>query len=349
MSCMRSFPALIFVFAALALGACGSDSNEGDGAEAQAGGVQGRTLTIYSGREKELIDPLLKRYERDSGRKVEVRYGDSAELAATILEEGDNTPADVFFSQDAGALGALQKAGKLSKLPAAALDPVPERFRSAEGRWTGISGRARIVAYDTRELEASDLPRSILDFTDERWKGKIGWAPTNASFQSFVTALRKTRGEEAARAWVEGIRANDAQAFEKNSAVRDAIAAGEIQVGFINHYYVAEARAEEGEDYPVGIYEPPGGDPGALVNVAGAGVLAGSGSPEAAAAFVRYMLAPGAQRYFAEETKEYPLVDGVKADAGLQPLESIEQPDVDLSDLDDLQGTLRLLEQANAL
>ena len=312
------------------------------------GGGDGE-LTIYSGRQQDLVGPLLERYAKEEGVDIKVRYGGTPELAATINEEGDNSPADVFFSQDAGALGALQNEGRLAKLPGDLLDRVDERFRSRNGDWVGVSGRARIVAFDKNSLEESDLPSSVLGFTAERWKGKVGWAPTNASFQSFVTALRKTEGADAAEDWLRGMKDNDTQVYENNVAIRDAVAKGEIEVGLINHYYVAEAVAEEGADYPVGVFEPPGGDPGALVNVAGAAVIEGSEHEDAAREFIAFLLSREGQEYFADETKEYPLAAGVEAEPGLIPLDSIRQPDVDLSDLDDLEGTVDLLEKTGVL
>jgi iron(III) transport system substrate-binding protein len=326
----------VVLAAAAALAACGDDGG-GDG-----------TLTVYSGREEELVAPLFERYEKESGDDVKVRYGDSAELAATILEEGENSPADVFFSQDAGALGALEKEDRLADLPVELVERVDPSFRSQAGRWVGTSGRARVVAYNTDELSEQDLPASLLDFTDPEWEDRIGWAPTNASFQAQVTAVRAIEGQDVAAEWLQGIVANEPEAFADNETVRDAIAAGEVDVGFINHYYVAQAQEEEGPDYPVAVYFPPGGDVGSLINVAGAGVIAGGDESEGID-FVEFLLAPEAQRFFSEETKEYPLIDGVEADPSVVPLRRIEQPEIDLGDLDDLSGTLRLIEQSGAL
>lgn len=354
MSRARITVAAVAVIGSLLLGACQVDDQpKGEArtptSQAAKSHPADGPLTVYSGRNEDLIGPLVERYEKRTGVEVKVRYGESAELAATLLEEGENTPADVFFSQDAGALGALEKEDRLATLPGPLLNEVKPRFRSRQGRWVGTSARARIVAYDRRELEESELPKSILDFTRPEWKDRIGWAPTNASLQAFVTALRVTEGEDAARRWVEGIVAGGAESYENNVAVRDAVAAGEIDVGFINHYYVAQAYAEEGRDYPVGIFQPPGGDPGSLVNVAGAGQLEGAGNPGGAQRFVAFLLSREGQRFFARETKEYPVAAGVKADPSLVPLERIEQPKIDLSNLDDLAGTVRLLEEAGAL
>lgn len=332
---VRALPGIIALLSlAIGAAACGSDENG--------------PITVYSGREEELVAPLFEQYEEETGNQVDVRYGDSAELAATILEEGDNTPADVFFSQDAGALGALEREERFSELDEELVAGVDARYRSADGHWVGTSGRARVIAYDSRELSEEDLPGSVLDLTDPQWDGRVGWAPTNGSFQAFVTALRLTEGDRAAREWLEEMDANGTESFDGNSSIRDAIAAGEIDLGLINHYYVAQAQEEEGAGYPVEVYFP-GGDVGAMVNVAGAGVLAGSDRQEEASEFIEFLLSPEAQRFFAEETKEYPLIDGVEADPRVVPLSEIEQPQIDLSNLDDLQGTLTLLEESGAL
>jgi iron(III) transport system substrate-binding protein len=317
-------------------------------AAAGCGDDDGGPLTVYSGREEEYVGQLVEIYEEQTGNELEIRYGDSAELAATILEEGDNTPADIFFSQDAGALGALEKEGRFSKLDEEIVGSVDQRFRSDDGKWVGTSGRARVIAYDSRELSDAQLPDSVLELTQPKWSDRVGWAPTNGSFQAFVTALRLTEGEEAAREWLEEMDANGAESFADNSSIRDAIAAGEIDVGLVNHYYVAQAQAEEGADYPVKVHFPPG-DVGAMINVAGVGILADSDQQEEAAELVDFLLSERAQRYFADELMEYPLIDGVEANPRVVPLSEIEQPQIDLSNLDDLQGTLKALEEAGVL
>ena len=315
---------------ALPIAACGSDDSGGD------------ALTIYSGREEELVAPVYEDFDGE----VEVRYGDSAPLAATIIEEGDNSPADLFFSQDGGALGALAAEGLLEPLPAEILKQVPSAFRASDDTWVGITGRARIIAYGP-DVDQADLPDSPLELTAPEWKGRVGWAPTNASLQAYVTALRVSEGEGVAREWLEGM-AENAVPYEKNSTVRDAIAAGEIDVGLVNHYYVAQAAAEEGPDYPVEIYYPPEGL-GSLINVAGIGVLASSENKEQALAFIEYLLSDETQTFFVEESKEYPLVKGIKADPGLKPLESIPAPEIDLASIADLEATLDLMRETGAL
>lgn len=306
------------------------------------------TLVVYSGRNEELVGPVIEAFETATGVRVDVRYAGTSELAATILEEGDNSPADVFFSQDAGALGALATEDRLARLPADLLDLVDARFRSPDGVWTGVTGRARVLAYDTRELSAADLPDSVLDLTDPAWRGRVGWVPTNASFQTFVTALRLQLGDEAAKAWLVAMKANEPRAYEGNSAALRAIAAGEIDVALINHYYLYAAKAGD-PSIPVANHFFTGGDPGALVNIAGVGVLSTARHPVAAEAFVRHLLSSEGQTYFATKTFEYALVDGIPPAAGLPALAEIESPDLDLTDLADLAGTIRLLQEAGVL
>ena len=306
-------------------------------------------LTIYSGRNENLVGPLLERYQEMSGVTVNVRYGGTAELAATIMEEGQNSPADVFFGQDAGALGALALEGRFVQLPAEILDRVEERFRSGDGNWVGASGRARVFVYNTEMLSEEDLPNDIWALTDPKWKGKIGWAPTNGSFQAFVTAMRHLEGEERAREWLEAMIANDVQVFPKNTTIVEATGRGEIELGLVNHYYLYRFLAEA-PDFQAKNHHPSAGDAGSMINMAGVGILDTVKDRAAAEAFVAFLLSDEAQRYFSEETNEYPLAAGVAATAeGLLPLAEVDTPELDLSDLDDLQGTLQLLQEVNAL
>ena len=307
------------------------------------------SLVVYSGRNEELVGPIIQRFEEESGIEVQVRYGDTAELASTISEEGENSPAAIFFAQDAGALGAVGDRGLLRELPEDILARVEERFRDPNGRWVGVSGRARVVAYNTEALSEEDLPRSILDFTDPEWRGKIGWAPTNGSFQAFVTALRLIEGEDTAREWLEGIRANEPRVYENNLAILEGVSSGEIQVGFVNHYYLLRKLAEEGENFPARNYYLENGDPGALVNVAGVGILSSTQNTAEAEEFLNFILSEEAQQYFTDETFEYPLIEGVPTNEDLVPLSEVEAPDINLGNLDDLEGTLDLLRETEVL
>jgi iron(III) transport system substrate-binding protein len=315
-----------------------SDDGDGEG-----------SITLYSGRNEALVQPIIDRFSEETGIKVVVRYGDTTELAGVLLEEGKNSPADVYFAQDAGALGAVSDAGLLSDLPQAVLDLVPAGFRADNRQWVGLSGRSRVVVYNTDALTEADLPDNIAAFTDPAWRGRIGWVPTNASFQSFVTAFRLLEGEDAARAWLDGIQANNPKVYENNAGAVEGVANGEVDVAFVNHYYLFRFLAEQGEGFKARNHFLSGGDVGALVNVAGAGILGSSGNKEDAQALIKYLLSTAGQEYFANETYEYPLVAGVAVDERLPALEDLQPPELDLSNLDDLEGTVKLLQETGLL
>ncbi len=307
-------------------------------------------FTLYSGRNETLVGPLVEQYAEEFGIAVDARYGGTGELAATILEEGDNTRADLFFSQDAGALGLLADEGRFAELPTELLDRVEERFRDPQGRWVGVTGRARVLAYNTEVLAADDLPVSVRDLTDPIWAGRVGWAPENASFQAFITAFRLIDGDDAVKAWLEGMIANGTVNFgDSNSAIVQAIGNGEIDAGLVNHYYVYAVGREAGEDFPVANHFFAGGDPGSLINVAGIGLIEGADDADAALAFADYLLSDEAQKYFTTETFEYPLIEGVAAPEGLVPLSEIGHPDIELGALADLRGSLELLSEVGLI
>ena len=309
---------------------------------ASAAAVAGGTLVLYSGRNKDLVGPLLEQFTADTGVQVEFRGGDSGELAAQILTEGDASPADVFFSQDAGALGAVTQAGLFAALPAATLDRVPAAYAADDGTWAGVSGRARVVVYNP--TLAPTPPDTVDGLLDPQWKGQIGYAPTNASWQAFVTGLRVLRGEDGARQWLTAFAAQEPKPFERNGAVRDAVNTGEIALGLVNHYYLYEKIAADGAAAVTAQHRfMAAGDPGGLLNVAGVGVLKTAPNAEQAQVFVDYLLSDAGQEYFATKTKEYPLVPGIAAAPEVPPLADLSPPQIDLSDLASLEQTQQLL------
>jgi iron(III) transport system substrate-binding protein len=308
-------------------------------------------LVVYSGRSEALVAPIITQFAEASGVAVDVRYGSTAEMAATLLEEGANSPADVFFAQDPGGLGAVAQAGMFAALPGDLLSKVPERFRSPEGRWIGISGRARVVVYNTDRLKPEDLPADIADFTAAKWAGRIGWAPANGSLQAMVTAMRAQWGDDKTREWLEGIQTNQPKVFEGNAPIVEAVASGEIDIGFVNHYYLYRYLSEQGEGFKARNHFLTGGGPGSLIMVAGAGRLASGKNAANALRFLHFMLSPVAQQYFSAQTFEYPLVEGVLNPLGLPPLAELDALalSIDMAKLDDLQGTTKLMQTVGVL
>jgi iron(III) transport system substrate-binding protein len=309
--------------------------------------VKVSAITVYSGRSEKLVGPILADFEKATGTKLEIRYGETAALATLLLEEGAKSPAAVFLAQDVGAVGALTAKGLLAKLPDDVLAQVPEKYRAAKQTWVGVTGRVRVLSYAPSRTKAADLPASVLELTKPRWKGKVGWAPQNASFQVFVTGLRKVLGDEAATKWLTDMKANGTRDYAKNGAIVQAVAAGEIELGLVNHYYLYQLQAENPKLDAANHFTAPK-DAGSLVNLSAVGLLA-SAAPEANAtgvALAKYLLSPEVQARFAKETHEYPLVAGVEPPTGIKPLAELEPPAIDLSDLGDLEGTLTLLKQA---
>jgi iron(III) transport system substrate-binding protein len=319
--------------------ACG-----GGGGDSASEEVPEGALVVYSGRSEGLVGPLIAEFEKATGVDVAVRYGSTSEMAAQLLEEGDRSPADVFLSQDAGALQAVQDAGLLTVLPDASLAKVDDIYRSESGNWVGISGRARVLTYNTELVSQSDLPASVFDLTAPAWKDQVGWAPTNASFQSFVTAMRLAAGDEATEQWLKDMIANGAKSYESNTEIRDAVDAGTIKVGLSNHYYLYEKIKELGPDaVKAANHYFAAGDPGSLVNVAGVGALASSKKTADAQAFIDYLLSDAGQKYFADVTFEYPLVAGIPTGADFRPLSEIRGPKINLGQLSEIAATQELL------
>jgi iron(III) transport system substrate-binding protein len=302
-----------------ALSACSTDS--------------GDEVTIYSGRTEDLIDPLLEEFSEETGITVAVRYGDSAELALLIEEEGDQSPADVFLSQSPGATGYLDELGRLEPLPDDVLDIVEPRFRAGDSGWVGVSGRVRTLVYNRDEVAAADLPASVFDLTDPSYEGEVGLAPTNGSFQDFVTTMRVQFGDDETAAWLDGMNDNGVRGYPDNVSIVDAVARGEIDYGLVNHYYTEQLLAED-PDAPSRNYFFPNGDIGSLLLVTAASVLdTADGQEENAQELVEFLLSEGSQRFYAEETREYPLRPGVPIPEGLEPLDSLDVDTVDFSTL----------------
>ena len=296
--------------------ACGSRSDE--------------TLTIYSGRSEELVAQLIDGFRQQTGIAVEVRYGDSAELAATILTEGDNSPADVFFAQDPASLGVVALDGLFAELDEGVTGLVPGRFSADDGSWVGVSGRARVVVYDTTVIDPASLPTTENGFTAPEWHGEVAIAPTNGSFLAFVAAKILLDGEVATLDWLEAMA--EAPTYPKNSVIVAAVDDGEVAAGLVNHYYLFR-RIDELGGVVAANHFLSGSSAGSLVMPAGAGILKTSDSTDDAEDFIRFLLSTESQRYFTDTTFEYPLRRDVPANPALPALESLSTPSIDLSQL----------------
>lgn len=340
--------ACIALLSAGILAGCGSADSPANTASGQGSGDSDKKIVLYSGRSEDLVQPLIDEFSKKTGITVEVRYAGTAELAAQLSEEGDKTPANLFLAQDAGALGVLAKGNLANTLPESTTKLVEEQYSDKNATWVGVTGRSRVLAYDSRAISEDQLPASVFDLTKPEWKGKVGIAPTNASFQSFVTAMRVLHGDEKTVEFLKGLKANEPQIREKNSIIVSDIEAGSYPLGLVNHYYLYEIAKEAGKD-PQAMSTKLSffgdGDVGALVNISGVALT--KNQPDAdAQALVDHFLSAEGQKYFAEQTGEYPLISGAEGPKGLPALKDLKAPDVDLNDLDGLQRSVELIKEA---
>lgn len=330
--------AVVLALFATVLAGCSSDSD-------QASDVT--ELTVYSGRSEEYIAPFFAEYEKQSGIKLNIRYGDSAELAAQILEEGSNSPADLFLSQDAGSLGAVSEAGLFIELGNDVAVDIPAQFVAANRTWVGVTGRARVLAYSPERV--STLPKSFADLTNPIYKNKVGIAPTNSSFQAFITALIENKGEDFTKKWLTDMKANGAKIYAKNSLIVEAIDKGEIDLGLVNHYYIWETSESLGRPVKAEVSYFTAGDFGNLINVSGAGVFAASKKQAAAAELINYLTSVAAQQKFVKDTHEYSLLPGATAPEGVPALDQVGAPTIDLKSLVNIKRTQDLLIEVGLL
>ncbi len=333
---MQRFAPLVFIFA-LALTFSSIQAEE--------------TITLYSGRTKSLVDPIIERFTKETGIKVVVKAGTtSAQIAQLLKDEGERSPADVIWVQDAGTLEALAKAKLFAELPDADYKNIADNFKTADHTWIATSGRARVLAYSPERLKKEDLPASVFDLTNAKWKGKIGWSPANASFQAFITAMRASYGEEKTTAWLKGIMANEPKSFPNNRLILEEIASGGIDVGLPNHYYLLGFKKAK-PNFPVAQTFFKDGDIGNLLFPAAAAVLKSSKNPQAAQQFVEYLLKDGSQEFFSSEVNEFPVTKTAKITNPLldtKPLETAT-PKIKLDALQDLPGTVKLLKELGLL
>ena len=295
-------------------------------------------LVLYSGRSESLVGNIVKQFEQVTGIDVQVKYGKTFPIATMILEEGLNSPADVYFAQDPGGLGFLAKEGRLIAIPRSITDRVADWAKPKDGKWVGISGRARTLVH-TATIESADLPSSLDDLTDPKWKGKLGWAPTNSSFQTMVTGMRASWGEAKTKQWLTDMLANEPIVYPKNTPQVAAAAAEEISIGLVNHYYLHRFISERGDTFNARNLFLSDGGPGSLVMVAGAGIIDTGKNRVNAEKFLTFMTSKVAQQYFTGQIYEYPVVEGVKTHRLLTPLADLNRPDLTIEDLSDLEGT----------
>ncbi|NYI71144.1 iron(III) transport system substrate-binding protein [Naumannella cuiyingiana] len=328
---------------ALLLGACGQGQAGSAPDTAGTSTTEPGTVTLYSGRDEKLVGPIIDRFRAETGVNVEVRYGNSAEMAAQLAEEGEATPADVFYSQEVGAVGALARRDLMGQLPQATIDRVAPQFRPAADRaWVGVTARSRVLVYNEGALGDAPAPTGMEGLTDPAYRDLVGLVPGNAGFQAAMTGFRVSRGEPAAEQWLRDMKTNGVNTgYESNGDLLEAVGRGDQAIGLINHYYWA--RQEPAERDRTKIVFPTSDDPGGLVNATAAGVTKKGETNPAAVQLIDYLLSETGQQAFVDETWEYPVVPGIEGPADIPPLAELGGPKIDLTDLDSLEQTQAML------
>jgi len=336
LSARRLGPALASV-AALLLAGCGSGSH-------------GNSLTLYNGQHEQTTAKLVRAFERETGIKVEVRSADEATLGNQILQEQGNSPADIFYSENTPVLELLRERGLLAPVAAGTLAAVPRRYDSAQGDWVGVSARVSALVYNRAQLGGAKPPSSLLELASPRWRGKVGFAPSETDFQPLVTAIEKLDGKQAAERWLSALK-SDGKIYPDNETVVAQVNNGQSALGPINHYYWYRLRAEEGAGgthSALQYYAP--GDPGDLVDVSGAAVLKSSSHQAAAQRFLAFLLSARGQQILARsDSFEYPLRPGVPPAAGLRPLASLRPNSLTPAELGDGTGPLEMEQRLGLL
>ncbi len=287
--------------------------------------IAGR-LVIYTGRSEALIQPVIAAFQAQYPQvTVSVKAGKNSELAAALLEEKNNPQADLFISTDMLTHINLQNQGIFAPAPIAGSESVPANLKASDGSWTSITSRARVIMYNTTLVKATDVPTSIFELTDPKWKGKIAAAnSTNGSMQAQVAMMNELVGTEATQAWLAGLVANETTFFGGHTDVRKAVGAGEFAIGLVNHYYY-ELQKREASDNQVAVVYPDQGDGqlGIMINTTVVGQIQGAANADNARLFAEFLFTPEAQKLFAEANYEYPIIAGVAVAEGVTPLESL--------------------------
>lgn len=308
--------------------------------------AQQQTLTLYNGQHKNTTGAVVEAFTKATGINVDLRNGHSSQLANQIIEEGDRSPADVFYSEESPPVLALANLSLLAPLKSKALQPVPAKFRAKDGTWSGISARSRIVAYNKNMISPDELPASVLDFATEAWNGKVAYVPTSGAFQEQIIAIEILKGRAAAVQWLEGLKAYG-QAYNGNMSALRAVESGEVATALINDYYWYALAAEMGtQNLNSAIFHQGNEDPGALVTLSAAGVLKSAKNMEAAQEFLAFMISEAGQQAIVDSVAEYPVLPGVESPFPLKPFDELSPPDITAEDLGDAADALTLLREA---
>jgi iron(III) transport system substrate-binding protein len=313
--------------------------------------AQTTSLTLYSAQHPQVDAMLAAEFTKETGIKVLLHEGEGPDIANQLIQEGADSPADVFFTENSPELNLLDEKGLLAPVDPATLAQVPAQYNGADGSWLGVLARENVLAYNPAKISATALPAHLLDLAKPEWKGKIGFAPSDADFLPLVSAVIKVDGKGAALAWLQGLKANGL-IYQDDESVVAAVARGDVAVGIINNYYWARLETELGpQKIDSKVYHFKDGDVGGLINVSGAAVLKSSKNQEEAQKFLAFLVSDTAQKMLgaSDIDYEYPLRPGVAPNAKLTPFKDLTPPAINVSQLGDDQEAGQLLQQAGLI
>jgi iron(III) transport system substrate-binding protein len=323
-----------------ATAACGADPRASSSSQ----------LILYNGQHEQTTQALVDAFEKQTGISVTIRSGDEDTLAEQIMQEGSRSPADLFYTENSPALMKLGEQHLLARVDTPALAAVPAGDSSPSGTWVGVSARVSALVYNTSALSPSQLPSSVMDLANPRWAGKLGIAPGETDFQPIITSIARAHGQAAALAWLKAVKANaGSHSYPDNETLTADVNSGQVEIGLINHYYWYRLKAQLGAGaMHSALHYFAAGDPGYVLDVSGAAVLASSTHQAAAQKFLAFLVSAQGQRILARsDSFEYPLRPGIPAHAGLTPLATLHPDAADtIAGLGDGQAALSLLQQA---
>lgn len=304
-------------------------------------------LVIYSGRSEPLIQPVIDAFEAaNPDVEILLKAGSNSEIANTLLEEQANPQADIFITTELFTVQALSAQGVFQSYRPVGVEQIPVDFVGPDNNWIGLTRRARVLMYNTEQVSPEEVPTSILELADPKWKGQIAAAgSTNGSMQAQIAVMRQLIGEQATEQWLKDLISNEVTFFGGHTDVRKAVGAGEFKLGLVNHYYF---YLQQAEGSPVGIVFPDQGQDqmGLITNATAAAVVKGAPNAATGQRFLDFLVSPEGQELFAEQNYEYPLLPGVALREGVQPLDDFRLAGVDVAKASqEFEATFDLMEK----
>jgi iron(III) transport system substrate-binding protein len=312
-----------------------------------------QSITLYSGQHPQTTQKIVAAFEEQTGITVRVRNDDEDVLAQQIVAEGRRSPADVIYTENSPALEFLQDKGLLAPADQATLGATPARYNSTQGRWVGVSARVSVIIYNPSLIKASQLPTSVMQLAEPKYKGKLALAAGETDFQPIVTAVLRAHGPAATVRWLNALKANaGGHIYPDNETITSQVNRGAAALGIINEYYWYRLRAEigAGSMHSKITYFAPH-DPGYVIDVSGAAVLKSATHQAAAQRFLAFLVSRQAQEIIGRDSLsyEYPIASGVTTAAPETPLRDLRPDPITVADLGDGSAAIALLRQAGLL